>query len=1114
MSAPSEIIDLIERFSRNAPSYRSSSYGETEVRNEFINPFFKCLGWDIYNTFGAAEAYKDVIHEDAIKIGGENKAPDYCFRIGGARKFFLEAKRPGIDLKNDSAPAFQLRRYGWSAKLPLSILTDFEEFVVYDCRVKPAQTDKPSTARIRYLTFKDYAEHWDSIAGTFSKEAVLKGSFDQYAESNKIKRGTATVDVAFLGEIESWRELLAKNIALRNPTLTQRELNYAVQVTIDRILFLRMCEDRGIEDYGQLRALRNGAGVYDQLKVLFHKADDRYNSGLFHFTKEAGRLEGPDTLTTGLTIDDKPLKDIFKNIYYPDSPYEFSVLPAEILGQVYEQFLGKVIRLTDGHRAVVEEKPEVRKAGGVYYTPTYIVDYIVKNTVGKLLEGKTPKQASKLTVLDPACGSGSFLLGAYQFLLDWHRDRYFEAGPEKHPKELFQGRGGVWHLTSAEKKRILLNNVYGVDIDPQAVEVTKLSLLLKVLEGESQQTLENQRLLYHARALPDLASNIKCGNSLIGPDFYDGQQMLNFDEEERYRINVFDWNAEFSGIMKSGGFDAVIGNPPYVRQESISPIKPYFRDHYEAFDASADLYVYFMEKGIRLLRDGGLFSVIVSSSFLRTTFGAELRATLVKASAVLQIVDFGGLAVFANAKDTYVCIPLLAKGASAMPVEISKVNSQGVKNLAEHVETHSYAVPYERLTANSWSLKSDKESSVFEKIMAAGKPLGIYVDRKFFSGLKTGMNEAFELSNLQRTNLAQTSHNSLDLIKPFLGGQDIRRYALADSDRHLIVIPNGWTRQEMSKSEKTLNKPSERDAWAWFTKNYAAIGEHLLQYAEKLRMRQDQGEYWWELRACDYYGFFERPKIVFPDICKGPRFYLDLKGNYLSNTAYCLGTDELYLLGFLNSRLFWFAIANISIPFGVRAGQYRYRLIYQYMEKTPVRVIDVSKSGDLARQDQIETLVRTMLSLHVLASKSKTPHDRKVLHGQITSIDRQIDKLIYELYNLTPDEIKVVEQVGDESVDSVDAVQEADDEVNGDSTTYVPYQPALDAGISEEWDRKNARRIELALRKSREPLSPEDEAELIELEEAFGAYTESLFPKSLVVDERLEKMEAKYKDAE
>ncbi|HPX31356.1 MAG TPA: N-6 DNA methylase, partial [Smithella sp.] len=447
MPAPQIILELIERFERNIESYKSNGYNETQVRREFIDPFFEALGWDVNNTAGHAEAYKDVIHEDAVKVSGVTKAPDYSFRIGGQRKFFVEAKKPSVNLKDAPAAAFQVRRYAWSAKLPLSIVTDFEEFAVYDCRIKPDQKDKSDKARITYYSWRQYADKWDEIAAVFSKDAILKGSFDKYAESSKAKRGTSEVDNAFLAEIESWRDALARNIALRN-TLSVRELNDAVQRTIDRIIFLRIAEDRGIEDYGSLRSLCNGANIYGRLQELFYKADDRYNSGLFHFRNEKDQAEPPDNLTTKLTIDDKPLKEILTRLYYPDSPYEFSVLPADILGQVYEQFLGKVIRLTSDHRAVVEDKPEVKKAGGVFYTPTYIVDYIVKNTVGKLLEGKNPKTAEKLRILDPACGSGSFLLGAYQCLLDWHLQWYTENDPEKHAKAkrpiLYKGYGDTW----------------------------------------------------------------------------------------------------------------------------------------------------------------------------------------------------------------------------------------------------------------------------------------------------------------------------------------------------------------------------------------------------------------------------------------------------------------------------------------------------------------------------------------------------------------------------------------------------------------------------------------------------------------------------------------------
>jgi len=562
MPAPEIIVQLVHKFKDNLDAYRAGTYNEAQLRQEFINPFFAALGWDMNNTQSYAENYKEVIHEDSITVGTGTKAPDYCFRLGGMRTFFVETKKPSINLKEDPAPAFQLRRYAWSAKLSLSVLTDFEEFAVYDCRIKPTKTDKPSTGRTIYIAFEEYLTRWDEISGIFSKDAILKGAFDKYAETSRGKKGTAAVDDVFLDEIETWRDLLARNIALRNPKLTQHELNFSVQRTIDRVIFLRICEDRAIEHYGTLQTLLDGKNIYERLVYIFYRADEKYNSGLFHFEPEKDRPESPDELTLELKIDDKPLKEIIRKLYYPDCPYEFSVFSSDILGQVYEQFLGKVIRLTAGHRAVVEEKPEVKKAGGVYYTPTYIVNYIIKSTVGKLVEDKTPKKVAALRILDPACGSGSFLIGAYQFLLDWHVEWYIKDGAEKYvagkKSALFKSQAGDWKLTTAERKRILLNNIYGVDIDSQAVEVTKLSLLLKVLEGENEQTVSSQLKLFHERALPDLGDNIKCGNSLIGSDFYQNKQTRLFPDEEKYRINVFDWDAEhgFKEIMKKGGFDA------------------------------------------------------------------------------------------------------------------------------------------------------------------------------------------------------------------------------------------------------------------------------------------------------------------------------------------------------------------------------------------------------------------------------------------------------------------------------------------------------------------------------------------------------------------------------
>lgn len=416
-----KIKSLVERFEEQKEFYKKSEYNETQTRRDFIDPFWKALGWDIDNENGYAESYREVIHEDRVKVGGATKAPDYSFRlVGGKRLFFLEAKKPSVLIKDEIQPAYQVRRYGWSAKMPISVISDFEEFAIYDCTNKPKPTDKASNARIKYLTYTEYLKEFDFIWETFSKEYVLKGSFDKYIASDKNKKGTTTVDKEFLQSLDKWRVELALNIALHNKDIDADELNFVVQHTIDRIIFLRIAEDRGAERYGDLQDTTKLGDYYQNLLRNFHVADQKYNSGLFDFKK--------DKISDKITIDNKVIKNIIDELYYPICPYEFSVLSVEILGSAYEQFLGKQISLTAGGRAKIEEKPEVRKAGGVYYTPQYIVDYIVKNTIGKLVENKTPKEVSNLKIADPACGSGSFLIGAYQFLLNWHKDFYTQHG--------------------------------------------------------------------------------------------------------------------------------------------------------------------------------------------------------------------------------------------------------------------------------------------------------------------------------------------------------------------------------------------------------------------------------------------------------------------------------------------------------------------------------------------------------------------------------------------------------------------------------------------------------------------------------------------------------------
>lgn len=630
-----KVLALVERFKEHQIIYKKAEYNETQTRIDFIDPFFKALGWDIDNELGFAESYREVIHEDKIKISGGTKAPDYSFRLSGQEKlFFLEAKKPNVNIKDHIDPSYQIKRYGWNAKMTISVLTDFEELSIYDCTKEPNSKDTPAKARLHYTTYDKYENEWDFIWSVLSKEAAQNGGFSDYLKKVPQKKGADTVDKKFLKSLDEWRTLLAETISKENKQLDEDELNYVVQQTLDRIIFLRICEDRSIEPYGTLKECLNSGDFYNNLLLEFKQADDKYNSGLFNFKK--------DKLSNQLKINNKTLKTIISQLYYPECPYEFSVLSVEILGSAYEQFLGKTITINNKGKAVIELKPEVRKAGGVYYTPQYIVDYIVSNTVGKLCEKKTPTQVAEIKIVDPACGSGSFLIGAYQYLLNWHKDYYLQNPNKKNP---LTPEG---NLTTPEKKKILLNNIYGVDIDVNAVEVTKLSLLLKCMEGETQASIAHQMKMFSERVLPTLDDNIKSGNSLIDTDYYDTQ--LDFGEERI--IKPFSWQKAYPTVFKNGGFDVVIGNPPYVFTRDVDwsdEVKNYFWSKFEISkgddksrknqSGKINLYILFIIKSTELLNKNGCLSFIIPNGLLRTTTYDTARKFILERTSIERIVD-------------------------------------------------------------------------------------------------------------------------------------------------------------------------------------------------------------------------------------------------------------------------------------------------------------------------------------------------------------------------------------------------------------------------------------------------------------------------------------------
>lgn len=971
MPPPKELNELIDRFERNIASYQSSGYKETEVRREFIDPFFRLLGWDIDNTAGNAEAYKDVVHEDSVRIGQYVRAPDYSFRIGGTRKFFVEAKKPSSDIQADSAPAFQLRRYAWSAKLPLGLLTDFEELAIYDCTTRPSKSDKATSARVSLYSYKDYLSKWDEISSRFSRDAVLKGDFDRFAADARKKRGTTEVDDEFLAEIEKWRSRLAVNIALRN-NISEKELNFSVQRIIDRIIFLRIAEDRGLEHYGQLKDMSAKVGVYGRLREVFQRADGVYNSGLFHFHAEKGRDEAPDKITSLLKIDDKPLGEILASTYYPDSPYEFSVLPTEILGHIYERFLGKTIRLTDGHRASIEIKPEVRKSGGVYYTPQHIVRHIVEKTVGKAIEGKTPGKVESLRIIDPACGSGSFLLGAYQFLLDWHLAYYVENGTKKPRKEIFQGPRGDWRLTSAEKKRILINNIYGVDIDSQAVEVTKLSLLLKVLEGESDETLKRQLSLFQERALPDLGCNIKCGNSLVGMDCGLGEQGALFRDVDTTSVNPFDWRAEFPECFPAqdpnAGFDIVLGNPPYDvlekdRGKSSWPhdvLAVYAKgaaEYAPALGGKLNLYRFFLIKSLNLLRNGGWFGMIVPMSILADISCSNTRRFITQTCCDLEAdcfpqKDNANRRVFRDAKLSTVVITARRRDSQAPDYQIL-------------VRTH----PWDGFKDEHKTATIDfRQLSILDP---ETMPIPLLSDedwalcKRIYSRARTK-----RLGDLKDFHIARGEVNQTN-FKNFI----------TDNPRHArllkgVEVGMFHLKPELRQGEREFFDEDSflRKETTWDVVNAKRIATQRITGVDDAT----------RITAC-----LIQPKTYFADstnsisLKDGARFPLE------------------FILGLLNSKLFQWRFKLTSTNNNVGTNE---------LAGLPFPEMDLEIKSEREAMENLAQTSAALAELNESAIKAKLPNDQEAIARRIQAQISHLNQVVYSLFEVQPSEIAIIER--------------------------------------------------------------------------------------------------------
>ena len=982
-----ELSRLVASFERQLAAVMEPSYSEARLRQDYLDPLFRALGWDLENSAGLLQHEREVEIESRTDIAGRAKRADYLFRTDARDQFTCEAKKPRDPLGD--AAAFQAKRYSWNKSLGLALLSDFEELKIYVVGGKP-QLDEPAMGLWRSWHFREFPSKAGDLWKLLAREQVAAGSIpallDTLPKRPAPGRGksrqlyvvkpdrTRALDTDFLNLLDEARQELASDLLKHNvraEILEDTRLNEAVQSILDRLLFIRICEDRDIdtgvrlqeiverwrrswapEDGKQKKDRKKSAGTPDLggslwTAVVRHiRALDRRPPSHIPFFN--GNLFKPH-LSEELVVGDTWLAEFIAKLSADESPYLFNVIPVEILGSVYECFLGKIVR-PHGRGVTIENKPEVRKAGGVYYTPRYIVNYIVEETLGCQLnavyKSKTlatfGKNTRALRVIDPACGSGSFLIRAFERVCE-HWQRRFTSHPSEQKKDL------CWvdpvtkdvHLTVDLKRHIMRDNIYGVDIDAQAVEVTQLSLYLKMLEGENRTTLFRQRELFGSDVplLPPLENNIKCGNSLIGPDF-------SLIPDDLVRVNAFDWQIGFPEIMKDGGFDAVVGNPPWLYSAGKDTIA-YFNERYEFSEYQTDYYTYFVERALSLTKAQRFFSFVVSDSWLKAESLSKLRTHLLTEHRIVRLAMFT-FPPFEGATIESSILALEKNGTPSM-IPMDLFSAPGVSTKVNDIDPATAA-----RRGMIDPKQSDAADALIARLEAGAQPLAEFaeINRGIHAYRTDGYGKSKYAAGYQtkKDKDAQSYHSTERLdatYLPELKGKDVFRFEF---------VPSG---------------------------NYVSYGPWLAEPREPK--------------------YFKNPKLAIRKVL-GKK----LHGTYLPEAAaldqslYVLISPQndvrrlKYLLGILLSSVgAWYLRTKYAI----------YDTLYPWYTRKQLAAFPIR--GD---DDRLVALVDKMLALVSKLREEAWERGRGVLENAVASTNQKLDNLVYDLYGLKPNERAAIEK--------------------------------------------------------------------------------------------------------
>lgn len=993
---------LITAFRKEHAVYKTPKYSEAQLRIDFLNPLLKTFGWDVDNEKLKTQFLRDVIQEESIDVEEEDsvakKNPDYTLRIQGTRKFFVEAKKVSIDLDKANKPAFQTRRYGWNANLGISILTNFETLSVYDCRHKPNANDAVTVARYQSFHFSEFIKRFEELYQLLSFQSISSGFVDEYF--SVAQKETTTFDNYFLEQIESWRESLAKDIIADNDGLNNEDINFLIQRLLNRIVFLRICEDREIEKFETLKNIKS----YDELKQLFISSDKKYNSGLFDFIE--------DNFSLNINLKSEILIRIFNELYYPQSPYDFSVVDPTILSQIYERYLGSKIAIVNDRQISIVEEPEVAASSGVVPTPKLIVQNIVKETLAPLFEGKTLAQIHQLKLADICCGSGTFLISIYDFLFEKMTLEFVAAGVSD-AEIINQVFDGSYQLTLKAKHKILTSNIFGVDINPYAVEVSKFSLLLKLLEGENAGSIENYLARHKQKVLPSLDENIKCGNSLIDDSYFQFNPEAIDNNELLFKLKPFNWKGEFDFLEQRNGFDAIVGNPPYVRIQNIvkfsaeevkffqSDISGYTVAEAETFDK----YYLFIQRAISLLNENGVLGYIVPHKFFIVKGGKALRAFIISHSSLFKVIHFGIAQVFPN-RSTYTAILILDK-KERKEFFFKRIQRIALELTAGSINYDTYKT--DLYLEQPWVFVSKKSEQIFQKLKGENV-VALHTIAEIAVGLQTSADKVYifqpisETATTYRLNFKGTEYEIEKAIcKPCL--YDLS-FGLFDTVRPNAQLIFPYTIQA-GKAEVFSED--------YFQENFPLTWAYLNNFKEALSKRSINGNApkWYQYgRSQSLTRFHNTPKLIWSVLSTKPPYVFDENNIQFTGGGngpyYSLFTNSKYSLHYILGIL-----AHPLFEAMVKVGASEFRGAYyshgkQFIENIPIRKIDFTDKEEKKLHDEVVKTVKKLIETKDEFNQVYLGARKNVLKRKMALLFDSLIKQLNSLYGISEDEMNTV----------------------------------------------------------------------------------------------------------